>query len=139
MPIAAGDIYEIASRLGFAKPPIECNEASARSALSRAYYAAFHSTLDAYRKARSVESFDPGREPWCSWLSRVRDKRALGIGTTLNELRLLRVDADYKLQEHMRQGLLQRLRDADEIIKRFDELVLAIQADTQPPPLARNR
>ena len=98
-----GDYLELAKRLWDASeaklappPALRRDEALRRSVISRAYYAAFH-PANAYVKRGSSGAGRQGNQHEVTWstLATSRDSAERLIGHKGDQLKKLRVDADY--------------------------------------------
>jgi uncharacterized protein (UPF0332 family) len=94
------------------------DEAARRSAISRAYYCAFHVAND-HLKANSV-TLDLKRHShervWHVYLKSSKPE-CVKIGTDGNRLRVTRTDADYRLGRQVTSGLVQRsIQEAETIV-----------------------
>lgn len=138
MSVTEHDLLDLAKQIGFGKPALSPCEATARSAASRLYYAAYHSTLEAFRSARPKGQFKPSHEGWTLWLRSSKHRELQNVGTVLEELRKLRVTADYELKETpSQQNALSKLRDAAEILAKRKQVEAAIKLDDRAAPSSR--
>lgn len=139
MGVTESDVFVIANQIGMCAPPLVSSESTARAAISRAYYAAFHAALGAYADARPSPVIDPGHTGLTHWLRTSKLGYIRDIGETLEELRKLRVQADYFLAESPnKQELLLRLPDAQRIVRERPTLAAAIRKDLRAAPERRN-
>ncbi|WP_423595432.1 hypothetical protein [Roseateles sp. MS654] len=117
MPIESHHLLTLAEELG-ARP----DEASRRSSISRAYYAAYHRCL-AWEESLPHHGDDGGLHglharligrllhPAASCSTR-QAKRSMALAKLLNQQRGRRVAADYKLDEHVSQASVRAQLDA---------------------------
>ena len=136
-PTDIAKILGVAETLAFNQPPLARDEACYRSAVSRAYYAAFHAMRNAIRDARQSPLFDPGHLDLCRWLRDAKGKTKLS-GELLNELREMRVTADYKLDAPMQDKEIKaRIRDARDVIAHYTDVVQEVKKDPRQLPPQR--
>jgi len=87
--------------LDLAKHQLGDQEPGNRSAISRAYYACYHSTRNAAIK--NLGYFDykgtSSHKHLCTYLINYDDKKVNAIGVYLQQLKHKRVDADYTLRK----------------------------------------
>ena len=79
-------------------------EAAARSAISRAYYGAFHTTIELLLELQIAIDFNHGHV-WQD-LQNSNDATAQEIGRRLQELHANRVTADYRIRDQVIDGRL---------------------------------
>ncbi|TAN65673.1 MAG: hypothetical protein EPN17_16010 [Methylobacter sp.] len=87
--------------LNFAKSLSSDSEINCRNIISRSYYAAYHMCLAAYKP--DLGSDGGGHKKLASAIMKSPAKQDKSNGYVLNQLKFLRVSADYKLNENLSQ------------------------------------
>ena len=138
MSVTERDFLALAQQIGFCTP-LTRGEITARGAASRGYYAAFHATLAAYHDARPTPRINPSHEGWASWLRQSRLRELQTTGAVLEELRRLRIAADYDLADTPDQlEPIRKLRDVKDIVDRRAQICTAIRSDERAAPFSRH-
>lgn len=104
------------------------DDAACRSAISRAYYAAFL-VAQQYVRSRKIRAYPPPDEYWGSHqriihaVGEIRHPGAKYIEAELDRLKRLRVDADYHLgYTGTAREMTDAIRDAERVIAWIDAL-----------------
>lgn len=132
------DFLTLARRLGEGRPGAEC-----RSAVSRAYYGAFH-VADAALRSYAVCLREDGdlHELLSACLSYSDDQELMRAGTALMALRRHRNEADYELRNLKAEGrgrAAKALELADEILTLFSDFAARPEPTRRPALDAMSR
>lgn len=101
-------------------------EAERRSAVSRAYYAAFHATRDLFKRLGFVvPRADRAHEYLYRRLNNCGVGSAVDAGRTLHALRSLRHKADYDVNTPLVSTAVDAVPDAEAILQTLDALTAA--------------
>lgn len=126
MPIVPKDFLDQAEdllRRAVELPETPRREALLRSAVSRAYYAAYHADLISARKrgfAGSIPGYGSHEALWEGWFGQRQDEETAALGYAMKRER---VRADYRLRETFSpKGAQIAIADARRLIQRIDAL-----------------
>jgi uncharacterized protein (UPF0332 family) len=105
MSCRAEDIQKVAAFLSLSTNSGN-KEAFLRSAVSRAYYAAFHAALS-YAPAE-IQAMRGGKkhEVLIQWMRKHSHEKIREMGLDLNDMRLARTRADYQIDRHINPDVM---------------------------------
>jgi len=107
--IEPSDFLDLADKLS--SDP-ELGEASYRTAISRAYYAAFHEVVQRYANKKGLELSNLIFENHQNFIRKLKEERSFGefrkIGNQLHGLKKDRTRADYKLDQDIATPMVKK-------------------------------
>lgn len=114
-----GDYLALAERLATETD----NEAAQRTAISRAYYAAYHAPAAFVRDKGMLETGHSHRAVWAAFIAN-SDADRVRVGWRGHFLKLIRLDADYRLpvRGDLAKLTRQALADARDVIEALERL-----------------
>ena len=114
-----GDYLALAERLAAETD----NEAAQRTAISRAYYAAYHAAAAFVRDKGMLETGHSHRAVWAAFVAD-GDRARVRVGWKGHLLKLTRLDADYRrpLSGDLATLTKQAIADARDVIETLDRL-----------------